>query len=151
MLIAGTNLLNLKSIKRSNFVRDTGLLTLLWIESALTKIVGTAANHVVIARQEQRVGAATADLNYVLVKHIKSINSSRDESTLNLLMSKLPKVVAAPRVNMSSLNPLFPSGCQNCLLFCVPGDCNRKVLAARKPLYPVIFKGFNETRGTCSQ
>lgn len=114
MLIASTNLLNLKSIKRSNFVRDTGLLTLLWIESALTKIVGTAANHVVIARQEQRVGAATADLNYVLVKYIKSINSSRDASTLNLLMSKLPKVVAAPRVNMGSLNPLLRSGCQNC-------------------------------------
>ena len=101
MLKACTNLCDAYTIKRSNFERGVSLRAFIRVKSTLAMMIITTADNVSIRCEIQDMRASTADLDNFLIKHIECINSQRQVSFLESIVSKLSLLVSAPRINLS--------------------------------------------------
>ena len=96
MLKACAHLAHFKSVKSCNLVGNACLFTLLGVEATLAIEVGTAADDIAVAGEEERVSRATANINNVFIKNIESLYSCWDDSALDLLVPKLAVIIPTP-------------------------------------------------------
>ena len=96
MLEPCTNLADSKAVKCCHLIGNTGLLAFIWVETALAKEVRAATNDIEVTCQEQRMRASTTNLDYIFIKHIKSVYSCWNPLNILLLTTQLSEVVATP-------------------------------------------------------
>ena len=78
MLITSTDLSDTDTVKSRDFKGRISLRALHWIETALAVMVIATADHIALAREEQRVGASAAHLDNFFIQHVKSFQSLRE-------------------------------------------------------------------------
>ena len=73
--ITSTKLGDINAIECCNFKRHSRLSALQRVEPTLTMAVAATANHIMVARQEQRVWATAAERCDFILKHVEGIDS----------------------------------------------------------------------------
>ena len=87
MLETCANLSHANSVKSSDLKWCVCLRALFWVESTLTWLVITTADNISFRGQIQDMLAATTHLDYLFVKHVKSIYSERLATLLESIVS----------------------------------------------------------------
>ena len=99
MLETGTNLCYADSIEGGDFERCARQEALIRVKTALSLLIISTTDHVVVTSKEDSVRIATAHLNDLVFKHIKCFGSYRQKALAKLRASQLPTFIASPRIN----------------------------------------------------